>query len=222
MTQSQVCERGGELLPGAPSARPTPPAPPTEKRNPAGRTAPRGAGLLVGPARPGPRPPLGGARGRPTYLRVPTARPQAATAAAATAAGRGSPAPGPLAPPTSLGVGGPTWAAGSGHISAGGRQSPTPPLERRAAAARPALCALGSQLRLRAALREARRPGRWREARAPPARRRSPSWMPRRGEGPATSSSQPLIVSVLSVCASFHGPTPKRSLLQVKVHSSKE
>lgn len=64
MTQSQVCERGGELLPGAPSARPTPPAPPTEKRNP-GKTAPRGAGLLVGPARPGPRPPLGGARDDP-------------------------------------------------------------------------------------------------------------------------------------------------------------
>lgn len=115
------------FVPGAPCADPRPPAPPTEKRNPAGGTQPRSAELLARPALVGPRPALGGARGRPTYLRVPTARPQVAAAVAATAAGPGSRAPGPLWPPTSLGAGGPTWAARSSHISAEGQQNPTPP-----------------------------------------------------------------------------------------------
>lgn len=197
MTQNQVCERGGEFLPGAPCADPRPPAPPTEKRNPAGGTEPRRAGLLAGPALVGPRPALGGARGRPTYLRVPTARPQAAAAVVATATGPGSRAPGPLWPPTSLGAGGPTWATRPSHISAGGQQNPTPPS--------PATdCGGGAVLRLRAGLLEAQRPGRWCEVRAPPAYRRSLSWMPGRGEGPVISSSQPL-VSVLSL-ESFHCP----------------
>lgn len=186
------------FLPGAPCADPRPPAPPTEKRNPAGGTEPRSAGLLARPALVAPRPALGGARGRPTYLRLPTARPQVAAAVAATAAGPGSWAPGPLWPPTSLGAGGPTWAARSSHISAEGQQNPTPLLQRRTAAARPPLCAPGRQLRLRAALLEAQRPGRWCEVRAPPAYRGSPSGVPGRGERPVISSSQPL-VSVLRV-----------------------
>lgn len=77
-------------------------------------------------ARLPPRPAAGGAPGRPTYLRVPTARPPAAAVAAAATGGRDSRAPGPFWPPPSLGVRSPTWAAKPGHISAEGRQRPTP------------------------------------------------------------------------------------------------
>lgn len=126
LTLHQVREGGGEFLPGAPRADPAPPAPPSEKRNPAGGTESCGAGLLAGPARLHPRLALGSARGRPSYLRVPTAQLQGAAALAATAAGPGSRAPGPLRPPPLLGVGGPTWAAEPAHISEGGGQRPTP------------------------------------------------------------------------------------------------
>lgn len=74
-----------------------------------------------------PRPELGSARGRPTYLRVPTARPRVAAAVAAAAAGPGDRAPGPFWPLPSLGVGGPAWVAGPGHISESGPQLPTTP-----------------------------------------------------------------------------------------------
>lgn len=126
MTHEQAQQRRrrvGEFLPGAPCADPSLPAPLAQKRNPAGGTEPGHAVL----SQLRPRPELGSARGRPTYLRVPTARPRVAAAVAAAAAGPGDRAPRPCWPLPSLGLGGPAWVAGPGHISEGGLQLPTTP-----------------------------------------------------------------------------------------------
>ena len=155
----------------------------------------------------GARPSAGRARSRPrpapAYLRVPTARPPAAAAGAAAAAGHGGRAPGPLWPPLPPGVGGPTWATGPGHISAGGPQRPAPSsrcLPRipgpSAGAARGAVCG--------------RSPGRRYPGCAPPASRRSPAGCQREGRDPAISGPQPRSSESLN---EFPRPRPARSLV---------
>lgn len=69
----------------------------------------------------------------------------------------------------------PDMGGGPGHISAGGRERPTSPR---------ALDGGGAASPLRAELPGAGRPGRRGQARAPPASRRGPGWVPGRGEDP--------------------------------------
>lgn len=125
MTQKQA--RGGlrRVSPGARGADPQAEL----ARHPAGGQA--GRRCAVCGTGPGTSASLKGlAPPPPTYLRIPTARPRTAAAAAAAASGPRARAPGPLWPPPSPGVGGPTWAAGLGHIPAGVPQPPAAPSSR--------------------------------------------------------------------------------------------
>lgn len=139
-------------------------------------------------------------RGPSTYLRVPTARPRApAAAGAAAATGPGGGAPGPLWPPSALGVRSPTWAAGPGHISAGHggcAAFPWVPRARRSGCAqhpgRPGTQGGGARV-------------------APHPRPSAAELDARASEGrvPAISSPQPLLASFLTACESFWGPSQR-------------